>query len=242
MQLIGAGLPRTGTLSQKVALEMAGLGPCYHMVNVLGDLEQVVPWQQAVAGEADLREIFAGFQASVDWPGAFFYRELLDIFPEAKVLLSVRDGEAWERSMRATIWGVLYGEGLANDLSRARSRIDPGWRAYIQLVEDMWERSGLLGGGPCAGEGELAEAMERYNREVIEAVPAERLLVWSVGEGWEPLAQFLGIDVPAAPFPRLNDSAEFDGRIIDGALVALKAWREHAQAPDERAPRASAPA
>lgn len=242
MQLIGAGLPRTGTLSQKVALEMAGLGLCYHMVNVLGDLEQVVPWQQAVAGEADLREIFAGFQASVDWPGAFFYRELLDIFPEAKVLLSVRDGEAWERSMRATIWGVLYGEGLANDLSRARSRIDPGWRAYIQLVEDMWERSGLLGGGPCAGEGELAEAMERYNREVIEAVPAERLLVWSVGEGWEPLAQFLGIDVPAAPFPRLNDSAEFDGRIIDGALVALKAWREHAQAPDERAPRASAPA
>src|SRR5579859_1437865 len=109
MKLIGAGLPRTGTLSQKVALEMLGVGPCYHMVNVLADLDLAALWRQALDGRADWDRVFAGFAATVDWPGAFFYRELMEAYPEAKVLLSVRRGESWERSMRDTIWGIFYG-------------------------------------------------------------------------------------------------------------------------------------
>src|SRR5437763_3128030 len=112
MRLIGAGLPRTGTLSQKVALEMVGLAPCYHMVNVLADLDQADVWRNALDGRAPWGEVFDGFQATVDWPGSFFYRELVDAYPDAKVLLSVRDADSWERSMRQTIWGVLYGEVL----------------------------------------------------------------------------------------------------------------------------------
>ena len=72
MKVIGAGLPRTGTLSQKVALEMLGLGPCYHMVNVLADLNKTADWRAALAGEADFREMFDEFCSSVDWPGSFF--------------------------------------------------------------------------------------------------------------------------------------------------------------------------
>src|SRR5437588_3986631 len=78
MRLIGAGLPRTGTLSQKVALEMLGLQPCYHMVNVLADLDLAAQWRAAVDGNADWEHIFEGFQATVDWPGSFFYRELME--------------------------------------------------------------------------------------------------------------------------------------------------------------------
>jgi hypothetical protein len=93
MKLIGAGMPRTGTLSQKVALEMLGLGPCYHMVNVLADTNQADLWKRALAGESPWEEIFDGFQSTVDAPGHHFYKELIEVYPDAKVLLSTRDPE-----------------------------------------------------------------------------------------------------------------------------------------------------
>lgn len=225
MKVIGAGLPRTGTLSQKVALEMLGLGPCYHMVNVLADLNRTADWRAALDGRADFRELFAEFGSTVDWPGSFFYRELLEAFPEAKVLLSVRPGEEWERSMRETIWAIFYGDHLLNDLSRARGRVDAAWKGYIEMMEGMWEQSGLLSTGITAAPGELARAFEAYNEEVIATVPAERLLVWSVSDGWEGLCEFLEVDVPDVPFPSLNDSREFTDRILDGSLLALREWR-----------------
>ncbi len=98
MHVIGAGLPRTGTLSQKLALEELGLGPTYHWVNLISDLEAVELWHRALDGEDVFEQIFAGHNSSVDWPGGFFYRELADIHPEAKVLLSVRDADAWRRA------------------------------------------------------------------------------------------------------------------------------------------------
>src|SRR5438270_6930398 len=147
MKLIGAGLPRTGTLSQKVALEMLGLGPCYHMVNVLADLDEVQKWQAAFDGNADWPAIFSEFQSTVDWPGSFFYKELSDAYPDAKVLLSTRDGEAWARSMRDTVWGVWYGDVLIRHLSDARTKVDPGWRGFAELLRPMCERSGLMPGG-----------------------------------------------------------------------------------------------
>ncbi len=81
MKLIGAGLPRTGTLSQKVALEMLGLAPCYHMVNVLGNLDEADHWRRALEGQAGWDRVFDGFQATVDWPGSFFWRELVESLP-----------------------------------------------------------------------------------------------------------------------------------------------------------------
>jgi hypothetical protein len=224
MRLIGAGLPRTATLSQKVALEMLGFGPCYHMVNVLGDLDAVPRWERALEGEADWDALFGEHQATVDWPGSFHYRELLDAYPDAKVLLSVRDGESWARSMRDTIWGVLYGDILTRHLSDAWRLVDPRWAAYTGLMREMWRRSGLVYGEELDLEW-MAAAAERYHRQVRRDVPAERLLVWSPAEGWEPLCEFLEVRVPDTPFPHLNDSRTFNERIIDGALLALGQWR-----------------
>ena len=233
MKLIGAGLPRTGTLSQKVALEVLGLGPCYHMVNVLSDLDLVPQWRRALDGDGRWPEIFDGFSSTVDWPGSFFYRELLDVHPDAKVLLSVRDGESWARSVRGTIWPVLYGEGLIGHMSAARVEVDPKWGGYIDLMIEMWQRSGLLSGQDT---GDWGAAMQRYHEEVKQTVPADRLLVWSVSDGWEPLCEFLELPVPETPFPHLNDSREFGERIIDGALAAVQQWRDRDEMEREPAP------
>jgi len=229
MQIIGAGLPRTATLTQKIALEMLGYGPCYHMVNVLSDLSLVPQWEKAFEGGMNWDEIFGDCQATVDWPGSFFWRELIDTYPEAKVLLSVRPADAWARSMSGTIWDVVYGDNLVHDLSQARTRVDPGWRDYMNLITAMWEKSGLLSSTSGLDLDDLAKAFERYNAEVKATVPADRLLVWSPADGWEPLCEFLGKPVPQAPLPRVNDSKMFNDRIVDAALAVLGQWHGEQQ-------------
>jgi hypothetical protein len=226
MRVIGAGLPRTGTLTQKLALEQLGLGPCYHWVNVIADLDQVELWDRAMDGEAPWEQVFAGHTCTVDWPGGYFYRELTDAYPEAKVLLSVRDPESWERSFRETIWTMSFGRSLMPLLAHARAEVDPRFRRYLELVDRMfWGPQGTFADGH-AEPAQLIEQMERHHERVKRAVPPERLLVWQVGEGWEPLCAFLDVPVPDEPLPHANDRGEFVQRVIGGALDTLQAWRE----------------
>jgi hypothetical protein len=225
IEVIGAGLPRTGTLTQKLALEQLGFGPAYHWVNVLADLDQVELWNRALDGESPW-EVFEGHASTVDWPGGYFYRELMEAYPQAKVLLSVRDPEKWERSFRDTIVAMCHGESLMRLLASARGEIDPRWRRYLQLVDRMfWGPQGTFADG-YAEPAQLIEQMHRHHDEVKRAVPAERLLVWEVGEGWEPLCEFLEVDVPAEPLPHANDRDTFLERVTYGAIDALQTWRE----------------
>ncbi|MGI9004962.1 MAG: sulfotransferase family protein [Streptosporangiaceae bacterium] len=232
MKVIGAGLPRTATLTQKISLEMLGFGPCFHMVNIIGDLSRVPQWQAAFNGGApDWDAIFAGCQSTVDWPGSFFWRELIEVYPDAKVLLSVRSGESWAKSMHNTVWGVFYDDVLMRHLSDARANIDAGWHDYIELMKDMWQKSGLL--GEMTGLFDpaiLAAAFDRYNDEVRATVPAERLLEWKPADGWEPLCEFLEVPVPQAPLPHVNDTELFAARIVDGAMASLNAYQAAKQA------------
>jgi hypothetical protein len=224
MKVIGAGLPRTGTLSQKVALEMLGFRPCYHMVNVLADLDLAPNWRRAMDGDADWDDVFGDHQATVDWPGSFHYRELIEVYPEAKVLLSVRDGDGWAASMRDTIWGLFYGDILIKHLSEARRLVDPKWDGYMGMMEEMWRRSGLIYGERLDLDW-MSAAVDRYHAEVMRDVPGDRLLVWSVSDGWDPLCDFLEVPVPDQPFPHLNDTDTFIDRIVDGSLLTLQEWR-----------------
>jgi hypothetical protein len=225
MRLIGAGLPRTGTLTQKVALETLGVGPCYHWVNVIADLDQVGVWDAAIDGNVDWDEVFAGFQGTVDWPGGYFWRELMEHYPDAKVLLSVRDAEKWEPSFRETIWNMCFGGEVLNLVSRARAQVDPQWDRYLKLVDRMfWGPQGTFAAGHETPAQMIAQ-FEAHNELVKANVPPERLLVWSVTEGWEPLCEFLGVAVPDEPLPHVNDRETFLGRVIDGALGKLGEWR-----------------
>jgi hypothetical protein len=213
LKIIGAGLGRTGTLSLKVALEQLGFARCYHMTEVLAHPEHVLVWDAAARGEpVDWEALFQGYQATVDWPGCNFYQDYLRLYPEAKVILTLRDPERWYDSARQTIYHVR--------------RALPGWLTVF------WRRMGcframldrLIWVGMFHGRFEdrahAIEVFRRHNEEVKRVVPQERLLVYEVGEGWGPLCAFLGVPAPAdQPFPHLNDAAEFRARIRRGLLV-----------------------
>ena len=224
IELIGAGLPRTGTLTQKVALEQLGLTPCYHWVDLLADLGQLPAWEAAMDGSADWPAMFGDARATVDWPGGYFYRELAEAYPQAKVLLSVRDPESWEPSFRETIWAMSYGDSLMPLLAHARAEIDPTWARYLAFVERMfWGPQGSFAKGN-AEPGQLIEQMLEHTEAVRAAIPPERLLVWEVGEGWGPLCEFLGVPEPQTPLPHANDRETFLERVMGGALDALQRW------------------
>lgn len=225
MKVIGAGLPRTGTLTQKLALEMLGLGPCYHMVNVLSELDQAALWSRALDGEEVWDEVFDGFQSTVDWPGGYFFARLAARYPEAKVVLSVRDERRWAESMLETVWAVRKGGSLMHLLSDARAHVDAAWAAYLAVIDGLlWEGAGTFAQVGARPEELIAAAAE--HRERVQAtIEPERLLVWDVREGWGPLCRFLELPEPDVELPHINDRAEFLGRIADGSLQALQEWR-----------------
>jgi len=227
LTLISAGLPRTGTLSQKLAFEMLGFGPCYHWVDVISDLEGRVPqWHRALDGEERWDEIFDGFQSAGDWPGGFFYAELASAYPNAKVVLSVRDAERWEQSFRETIWDMCFGDTLVRHISDARARIDPRWENYLRLVDRMfWIERGPFAAGH-EEPAQLIAGMERHQQAVKDAIPSDRLLVWDVTEGWAPLCEFLDVAVPAEPMPHANDRDTFQDRVVTNAIGVLSNWQQ----------------
>ena len=233
MQVIGAGLPRTATTTQMVALEQLGFAPCYHMRDLLADLEKGLPlWESAAEGKPDWEEIFGEARSTVDWPSARYYRELMDYYPDAKVLLSVRDGASWVRSMRQTVWGIFHGDSVIHHVSEARAVLDPLWERYIALMRGItWnQQTGVLAGDTFTDEGLIA-VMDRWNEDVKSTVPADRLLAWYPTDGWEPLCDFLEVDVPSEPVPNLNDTASFREGIIGGGLGVLNDWWDQRERP-----------
>ena len=196
LQVIGAGVGRTGTSSLKVALERLLDGRCYHMHELQLNPHQVPHWQAALRGDAvDWEQLYDGFVATVDWPGAAFWRELHGAFPDAVVLLSVRSSpEEWFDSAHATIDELL----MADPPPESR-----GWHSMARdLVRETFT--------PLPMEPEAAmAAYERHNAEVRATVPADRLIDWTAGDGWGPLCEGLGVAVPDEPFPHLNTKAGF---------------------------------
>jgi hypothetical protein len=235
MRVIGAGLPRTATTSQAIAYEKLGFGPCYHMRDVLMDMDRGLTLWEAVAGSSpDWETIFAGAQSTCDWPGARYYKELLDYYPDSRVVLSVRSPDSWVRSMRDTIWAIYFGDSVMHHLCEARAALDPLWKRFMELMTVMtWQDPNGALAPPEAtfDDAGLAAAMERWNDRVKADVPADRLLVWEPREGWDPLCEFLEVSVPDEPLPSVNDTAAFKEGIIGGAIGVVNAWWDKRERP-----------
>jgi hypothetical protein len=192
IRVIGAGFGRTGTASLKLALEQLGFGPSYHMSEVLADPSVASLWERAAEGDADWDTILAGYQSTTDFPACTFWRELMDYYPEAKVVLTVRDPQRWFESVHATI--------LGREIS-AHTRQSP---LAAMMEGSVWSH---FGDGLHDREA-MVESYERHCETVRAAVPADRFLAFDVKEGWQPLCEFLDVPVPDAPFPRVNSREE----------------------------------
>ena len=193
LSVIGAGCGRTGTMSLKLALDRLGFGPCYHMVEVFKNPKASGYWEAAADGRpVDWEEVFAGYGSTVDWPSATFYKQLANAYPEAKVILTVRDPEAWFASTQATIFSRHIRDDTEDDWQRM----------VLKVIGDLFDRR-------MTDKAKLIEVYQRHNEEVRRTIPQERLLVYEVADGWEPLCRFLDAEVPNETMPRANSTDEF---------------------------------
>jgi sulfotransferase family protein len=220
IEVIGAGFGRTGTMSLKVALEELGFGPCYHMIELFGHPEHVELWEAASQGKpVGWEEIFDGYRATTDWPACSFYEELTERYGDAKVILTVRDPERWYESTYNTIYGMR--NVISSPIFRLAAPFRPGLSRAVRMNDRLiWEET--FGGGLEDREHAIG-VFERHNKEVRERVPAEKLLVYDVKEGWGPLCEFLGVEPPDQPFPHLNDTDTFRKMVRRRLTIALAA-------------------
>jgi hypothetical protein len=193
LKVIGAGLGRTATLSMKFALEHLGLGPCYHMSEVFANGRRNVPlWVDVVRGKPNWDAIFDGFQSTTDYPACTYWRELAAYYPNAKVLLTVRDADTWFDSVSETIFSEAMQGSLAGS---------PVETMMNGAIFDAF-------GGRVKDRAFMTDWFTRRNQQVIDSLPPKRLLVFSPKQGWEPLCAFLGVPIPKEPFPRVNSRDE----------------------------------
>lgn len=194
LEVIGAGFGRTGTDSMREALNMLGFGPCHHMFEVTDNPLMKARWRAFMkSGQPDWPSLFEGYRSCVDWPAAHYWRELMQVYPDAKVILTWRDAESWWKSYEATILHFIQ---------TTEDRESVG----VRLIENAF-------GARASDRSAMIAAYEANVAEVMATVPKERLLVHRLGDGWEPLCAILGAPVPAEPYPSRNTTAEIQKRV-----------------------------
>lgn len=217
LKVVGAGLGRTGTASLKLALEELGIGRCYHMGEVLQDPTHIDHWLDAADGNPDWDQLLGGYGATVDYPACTFWRELAGFYPDAKVLLSVRDARAWFESTSTTIMAPKFNEFLAGS---------PIGELIRRTVWDTLDHR-------MGDRDFMVSYFDRRTEEIGQTIAEDRLLVYEVKQGWEPLCKFLGLPVPDKPFPRVN-SREETKELLAGMMA------QSGDTPDDQAMRDSA--
>jgi len=195
---VGAGLGRTGTHSLQLALQQLLGEPCYHMLEVFGRPDDIPVWHRAMNGEMpDWNAFLADYTATVDWPASAFWQELADANPDAVVLLSSRDTDGWWKSATNTIFNVARREVPPDE---------PDLQAQMKMIDDMFR---LRFTPNWQDETEAQRAFEQHNETVRATIPADRLIDYRTGDGWNPICDKLGLPVPDAPFPHVNTTEEF---------------------------------
>ena len=197
LEVIGAGFGRTGTMSLKAALESMGY-PCYHMVECFPrGPEHWKLWEQVGSAAPDWDALFEGFTATVDFPACTSYAPLADYYPDAKVVLTVRDPETCFTSVQQTIFEKEWMEFLPGSEAGA----------YMKTtINDYFD-------GRMHDHDHLIRRFNEHVASVRETIEPERLLVFEVADGWEPLCEFLELPTPKEAFPHVNDTEAVQGLI-----------------------------
>ncbi|NWG07189.1 MAG: sulfotransferase family protein [Chloroflexi bacterium] len=197
LKVIGAGFGRTGTRSLKYALEELGFEKCYHMEEVIKHPSHLKRWADVMKGGAsDWEALFHGYQAATDWPTAAYYQELMTVYPDARVILTVREPEGWHTSVMNTLYQV------SRRFNRFTKFIPPLHQFLNGMEKVVWQ--GIFQ-NRVEDKCHAVRVFNEHIEEVKRIVPRERLLVFEAGQGWEPLCAFLGVPVPMGkPYPHRN--------------------------------------
>jgi len=227
LKIIGAGFGRTGTMSTYVALKQLGF-PCYHMIEVIqnkANTSHLDFWRKVANAppgiQHDWNHVFANYTAAVDFPASCVWRELMVAYPDAKVLLTLhpKGAEAWYES---TIETIYFTENRWQ--FQVLRLTTPFGRKFGDMSRKLlWERTLK---GTMNGRGRAIAQYKQHIEDVKAAAPPDQLLVYSVDQGWNPLCKFLGVPVPAEPFPNVNDRADIQkiiGKISMGTYMILAA-------------------
>jgi len=213
MRVLALGLGRTGTASLRTALQELGFDDCYHMMSAsIENPPDCLMWSDALASKYDGKgtfgreqwdQLLGHCQAVCDWPAVAFAKELIEAYPDAKVLVTTRDIDSWHASTMKTVhWRATEPE------LKAVGKFDWAAGMYQPMLSKFWTEF---------WEGDFEKNGKRrfneYYAEIRSLVPAENLLEYKMGEGWKPLCDFLEVPVPEGrKFPRTNDTDGFVDR------------------------------
>ena len=183
----------------KEALDVLGFGPCHHMTEVMENPAQLTHWKAIAAGEQiDWEDVFEGYNSQIDWPGAHVWHETSIAFPDARVIHTERPEDAWWNSFNGTI-GKFF--AVCSDLD-----LPPHITDIFITMDDLLMKGTFddFTDRDCA-----IAAYRQNNQRVRDTIPADRLLVLNVADGWEPLCRFLEVPVPSTAFPHRHPKKEF---------------------------------
>ncbi|KAH8873635.1 Cell wall integrity and stress response component 1 [Schistosoma japonicum] len=230
--VIGAGLGRTGTNSLKIALELLYKKPCYHLKEIyLHQHSHIAKWIELdkklkespdKIDKALCHKIFKGYIAAIDHPACAYYKELLELYPKSKVVLTVRDPEIWLAGCRSTI--------LPRDIDKPRTWSFQFLRKCIGLSQ--FHELFLINCRRVFGEQmdfsndtSMLNGFVEWNQNVIQSVPSDRLLKFDISQGWEPLCKFLQLPIPDCPFPHVNEYNELRRLLkLEQRILKLSQW------------------
>jgi len=221
MKVICAGWGRTGTRSLKYALEHINGEPSYHMQNILLNKKDAKKWHDLIFNNKDnynWDNIYKGYGACLDFPSCNYYKELMDFYPDAKVILNLRDDESWVKS-----WNVLNNQILKSFTFRFIAKLP---YTSFKLHKDIHNEMILGSRGAFQGAKTDKEKMQKFNdwnQSVIDYVPKDRLLIYKASEGWEPICKFLNVNIPDIPFPYKNKTKNMGhmSRFINAMFIIL---------------------
>lgn len=224
IKIIGAGLPRTGTNTLRESLELLGFCKTYHMKQLLVNPENLHYWTTLKStGTTNWEELYNGYQATVDFPCYPWYKEHMKQYPDAKVILTTRPFEKWYQSFYSTIWHTQNPPEEQKPEMMKKVASDPRLQSVMKVMgfakqamnEDHFQ-------GRFLDKEFMENLFNEHHEEVKNYVPANKLLVFNVSEGWEPLCEFLDVKVPTEPLPHTNKREDFGtmvGELMSGNLV-----------------------
>ena len=217
IKIIGAGLPRTGTNTLKDSLEKLGYKKTYHMKELLVNPQTLHYWKTLdQTGTTNWDELYDGFQASVDFPAYPWYKEHLKKYPDAKIILTVRPFEDWYTSVHSTIWLAGPKNIFEKIVKIAKMLFNPRMKAAAMCVK--FAKKKIFKDHFQGKFLDKAAAEKIFNQHIADVkafVPADKLLVFEVSQGWGPLCKFLGVPEPSEPIAHLNKKENFKAMLVE---------------------------